>query len=354
MSVAGRYVNRELLGVFIVTLAMLLLVAVGGRFLGYLQEAAMGKFTGSTVLTIMGLRMPEFVQLVAPFSMYVAIVLTFGRLYADQEMVVLQGAGASTSKLLQWTSVTLLTVTFLVALLACVLTPISQRSLAEFMVIQRTQTEFETVNPGIFHIYDRGSRVSYSENMSDDQRTIFDVFMSQRLEDGRQITLWAEQGTQESDPDTGDHYLVLQDGRRYEGLPGDADFRIMEFAQLRQRLTISRRPDADQDEGRPIWQLDDSAEQAAEFHWRLALPLFCLIGGVMGLGISRVKPRQGRFAKVVPGMLVMLVYYLALLINRNLIAEEQMPHWLGMWPVHALFAGFSTWLLMRLGKPVKA
>ena len=66
MSVASRYINRELLAIFTVTLLMLLLVAVGGRFIGYLQEAALGKFTGATVLTIMGLRLPEFIQQVAP------------------------------------------------------------------------------------------------------------------------------------------------------------------------------------------------------------------------------------------------------------------------------------------------
>ena len=354
MSVAARYLNRELAGVFLVTLVMLLLVAVGGRFLGYLQEAAMGKFTGATVLTIIGLRMPEFIQLVAPFSMYVAIVLTLGRLHADQEMVVLQGAGAGTSRLLKWVGVTLGTVTLVVTALTCVFTPISQRALAAFMVEQRTQTEFETVNPGTFHIYDRGNRVSYSEAMSDDQRTIFDVFMSQRLEDGRQVTLWAEEGRRQSDPDTGDQYLVLKTGRRYEGLPGDADFRIMQFDQLRQRLTVARRPSGDKEEGLAIWDLGDSPEEVAQWHWRIGLPLFCLIGGLMGVGISQVKPRQGRFARVVPGMLVMLLYYLSLLINRNALVEAQIPAWVGLWPVHTVFGVYAAILLSKLGRPVEA
>ena len=96
MAVAARYVNREMFAVFCVTLLLLLLVAVGGRFIGYLQEAALGKFTGSAVLTIITLRLPEFIQLVAPFALYVAVLLTFGRLYAEQEMVVLQSAGAGT------------------------------------------------------------------------------------------------------------------------------------------------------------------------------------------------------------------------------------------------------------------
>ena len=75
---------------------------------------------------------------------------------------------------------------------------------------------------------------------------------------------------------------------------------------------------------------------------------------MLGLSISRVKPRQGRFTRVVPGMLVMLFYYLALLINHNALAEGQIPAWLGLWVTHSLFALFAGYRLLRFGAPVKA
>ncbi len=355
MSVALRYVNRELLAIFFVTLVLLLLVAVGGRFIGYLQEAAMGKFTGTTVLMIMGLRMSEFVQIVAPFAAYVAILLTFSRLHADQEMVVLQGAGSSTLQLLRWVSVTLVSVTVFVVLLAWFVTPLSQRELVEFMAEQRAETEFETVNPGTFHIYDRGRRVTYSGEMSDDRRVLMDVFMEQRLEDGRRITVWAETGRQQLDPESGSSFLVLSNGRRYEGTPGAADFRVMSFDELSQRLeTIHDGQRAFEVEAQPFAELGSDAESRAEWHWRVAVPLFTLIGGMLGVGVSRVKPRQGRFAKVVPGMLLMLLYYLALMLNRSALAEGQLPAQLGLWLVHALFLGIAIYLLNRVALPVKA
>ena len=355
MSVALRYVNRELLAIFFVTLVLLLLVAVGGRFIGYLQEAAMGKFTGATVLTIMGLRMSEFVQIVAPFAAYVAILLTFSRLHADQEMVVLQGGGSSTLRLLRWVSVTLVSVTVFVVLLAWFITPLSQRELVNFMAEQRAETEFETVNPGTFHIYDRGRRVTYSGDMSEDRRVLMDVFMEQRLEDGRRITVWAESGRQQLDAESGSTFLVLSNGRRYEGTPGAADFRVMSFTELSQRLeTINDVQRAFEVEAQPFGELGGDPESRAEWHWRVAAPLFTLIGGMLGVGISRVKPRQGRFAKVVPGMLLMLLYYLALMLNRNALAEGQLPAEVGLWLVHALFLGIALYLLNRVALPVKA
>ena len=354
MFVAIRYLNRELAAVFIVTLLMLLLVALGGRFIGYLQEAAMGKFTGATVLTIMWLRLPEFIQLVSPFAMYVAIVLTFGRLYADQEMVVLQSAGTSTAKLVRWSGITLITVAIAVAILSCYATPLSQRALVGFMNEQRAQSEFETVNAGIFHVYDRGRRVTYSQTMSDDRRVLQNVFMAQRLEDGRQVTVWAESGRQELDSETGAHYLVLRNGRRYEGTPGMPDFRIVDFQQLKQRLSLQAPAERFEVEAQPTLNLGNDIESRAEWHWRIALPLFTVIGGLLGIDISRVKPRQGRFARVVPGMLLMLIYYLALLINRNALTEGQLPLALGLWGVHSVFGLLAAFWLHRLAKPVRA
>ena len=354
MSVAARYVNREVAAIFLVTLAMLLLVAVGGRFIGYLQEAAMGKFTGSTVLTIMYLRLPEFVQIVSPFALYVAIVLTMGRLYAEQEMVVLQGAGVGTQKLLTWLAVPTGIVVLVTAGLSVWGTPSALRSLETFMAEQRAQSEFETVNPGIFHVYDRGRRVTYSEAMSNDRTTLENVFMSQRLEDGREALVWAETGTQEASVDGQSSYLVLHNGRRYEGMPGTPGFRIVEFVELRQRLEVNQSIARLDVEALSLSELADDAPSYAEFHWRIALPLFCLIGALLGLGISRVKPRQGRFARVVPGILIMLVYYLALLINRDALSEGQSPPAMGLWIVHAVFLGVSCFYLKNLSRPVEA
>ncbi len=355
MLVALRYVNRQLLAVFAVTLAMLLLVAVGGRFIGYLQEAALGKYTGTTVLTIMYLRLPEFVQLVAPFALYVATILTLGRLYADQEMVVFQGAGTGPARLLSWLAAAVGVVVGAVAVFALVLTPWANRSLEDYMKQARARTEFETVNPGAFHAYDRGRRVTYSEAMSADRRTLHNVFMSQRLEDGRQVTLWANEGTQFVDADSGIHYLVLRQGKRYEVQPGQTDLRIMAFDELRQKLNVfeSTNPGDYEATAKPLAALGRSPPERAEWHWRVGMPLFALIGVLLAVGISRTKPRQGRFARVVPGMLLMLFYYLALLLNRNVIEEEQLPAQFGLWAVHAVFLGAALWLLHRLPKPVK-
>ena len=352
MTVALRHLNREIMAVFLVTLALLLLVAVGGRFIGYLQEAAMGKFTGTTVLTIIGLRLPEFLQLVAPFALYVALLLTLGRMYAEQEMVVLQTAGLSTVRLLVWVSGSVVIIVGLVAALAWVLTPLSQRVLLDFVTQQRAQSEFETVNPGVFHTYDYGRRVTYSQDISADRRVLYDVFISQRLETGATVNIWAQSATQAVDERSGSRFLILNDGRRYEFSIDSRDVRSMAFKQLSQRLeTVDKRRARLDVEAAPMQSLGSDPLSRAEWHWRVALPLFTLIGAVLAVGISRVQPRQGRFARVLPGMLVMLVYYLALVVNQNALREEDVPADVGLWGVHLSFAILAVVLARRLAQP---
>ena len=74
---------------------------------------------------------------------------------------------------------------------------------------------------------------------------------------------------------------------------------------------------------------------------------------MLAVGIARVKPHQGRFARIVPGMLALLFYYLALLVNRNALSEDQLPLALGLWLVHAGFLGSALFLLKRVAEPVR-
>lgn len=50
-------------------------------------------------------------------------------------------------------------------------------------------------------------------------------------------------------------------------------------------------------------------------------------------------------------MLVMLVYYLALVVNQNALREEDVPADVGLWGVHLSFAILAVVLARRLAQP---
>ena len=355
--VAARYINKELGLVFLVTLVVLLIVAVGGRFIGYLQDAAVGKYAADGLVTIMRLRIPGFLQLLLPFSFYIAVLLTFGRLYADQEMAVLHSGGASPMKTLGWIALPVALLTAAVAYLSLEVTPRNNLELQAFILEQRTRAEFETVTPGVFNVLSRGRRVSYAEEISPDRQTLINVFMSEFPPDEPVVTVWAERGNQYVDEQTGSRFLVLENGKRYLGTIGSKDYRVIEFETLGQRIVVeevkARGVTAENDLTADLIGRDDP-KAVAEMHWRIGLPIFCVVSVLIAVGIAKVKPRQGRFAKVVPGMVFVLAYFFALIGNQNALLEASWPPVLGMWPIHLTFLSIGCYLLFRVGKPVSA
>lgn len=356
MVVAARYVNKELLQVFGMVMLILLVVAVGGRFIGFLQDAALGKYSADVLFSIMALRLPGYLQLLLPFSYYIALLLTLGRLFADQEMVILQGGGVSPGRLLRWLALPTLVIAGLVAWLALEVTPNSHADLAAFVLEQRLNQNFTSVAPGTFHSYSGGNRVTYSEDVSEDRRELNRVFIAEKKKDGGDVTVWAEKGSQYVDRDTGSRFLVLENGRRYEGKIGQLDYRIVEFRKLSQRLAFEEvaasRAKNESKTTRTLLAAPDIAARA-ELYWRLGLPLFTIVAGMIAVGFARVKPRQGRFAKLVPGLGIFMAYYLILVACQNAMREGELSSVLGFWMVHGLFLVLAIVLIRRIARPVK-
>ena len=364
--VAARHINRELLAVFVATLLVLFAVAVGGRFIGYLQDAAAGKFAAGDLMTIMALRLPGFVQLIAPFAFYIAVLLTVGRLHAEQEMAVLRSSGAGSWRLLAWIlpSATLLAAG--IGALSLWVTPDRNAALDRFLIKQRAEASFDRLSAGTFNAFGRGQRTLYAETVSDDGQTLSGVFIFEYGKRDPLVTVWADQAARHVDERTGSQFLVLGDGVRHsQARASDPSPRSGGLSQRRQVIefsTLSQKIDTDVAASRRVKPealssatLRDrsGAEAAAELHWRIALPAFTLISVLMAVGLAPVKPRQGRFGRVLPGMAALVAYYLALMANQNAVLSGHLPAVAGLWPAHALFTAIAAAALARSAKPAR-
>lgn len=358
MAVAARYVARELMSVFVVVMVILFTVTVGARFIGYLQDAALGKFSAASVLTILWLRLPGFLELVLPFSLFLALLITLGRLYAEQEFAALQVGGASPSRVLVWLSVPILAVALIVGYFSMLLKPANILALSEFMLLERSSQEFRAVTPGVFHDFQRGKRVTYAESLSADRQLLEEVFLVEySREDPRVVTLRAEEGRQYVDPNTGTRYLLMKNGTRQRGVIGTSDYQVLDFRELSQRLVPEEAVLTAVDmEARPTLELIErrsEPEVAAELHWRIALPVLVLVTSLLGVGLARVKPRQGRFARLLPGFSVFVGYYVLLVLNQNALLEGWWPPAGGFWPVHLGFLLLGLFMLQRSALPAR-
>ena len=353
MVVAFRYVNRELAAVFAVVFFALLVIALGGRFVGYLQEAALGRYSADALWLLAGLRLPEFAQVIAPFALILAMLITCGRLHAEGEFAALTSGGASSPRVLAWLAAGVLAVAGGVACLALVVTPAATRAASELVSQQRSALLLPSIPPGVFHSFDSGRRVTYAEDVDPEGHRLLGVFMSDHL--GQDFsTIWAEAGSQYVDDETGSRFLLLERGARYEGTAGDAAFDMVEFERLGRRIESNTGDGSPTRAGTlPLRRLDPAnAAHVAELQWRFSLPLLTVVGAFAAFGLARVRQRAGRFARIVPGTVLFAAYFLCCAAARGAVADGTLPAAVGVWPVHAAMLLLALYCIRRSARPI--
>lgn len=345
-----RYIGRELLLVFLAVFALMLAVGLGGRFVGYVQEAASGRFTADALWMLLALRLPEFVQLTVPFACYLALLLTFGRLHAEREYVALGNAGAAPRQVAAAVLLGIAPLAAGIAVLSLQVTPEARRLYNEFSIRQLLDSEFDAVIAGAFLVYSGGRRTTYAQVVDRDANELRGVFMAERLGQSS-ATVWAESGRQHR-TDSGARILELRNGTRYEGAAGQAGYREVHFRRMGQRLQQDLLVPRADVRATPTGDLDTTEPRAAaELQWRLAMPTMTMVAALMALGVARPKPRAGRFARLLPGIGLFIGYYLLLVAVRGFAADDALPASAGIWGVHALALAAGLWFLHSSSRP---
>jgi lipopolysaccharide export system permease protein len=332
---------------------VLLLVIISGRFVKYLAEAASGELAADVLFSIMAYRLPGFLELILPLGLFIGILLAYGRLYVESEMIVLSACGISTVKLAIYTLIPSLVVAVLVAGLSLYVTPLGTARVQEIFSDPATSQGVNVLAAGRFRDSDNGQKVSYAESVTGKNNTMHNVFLSERRrdDDGRSklhLTL-AERGEVKLDGSGSDRYLELSNGYQYRGNPGERDFRVIQFERFGELI----KDDADRDalgiesnsKSTQVLLKSSDAKDIAALQWRLSLPLLVPIVALLALALSKTDHRRGRFIKLLPAFLLYMAYLVLLSAARNALEKQSLSPALGLWWVHFFFASIAIILL---------
>jgi lipopolysaccharide export system permease protein len=346
-----RYITREILSTMLAVTFTLLIIVISGRLVAYLGSAAAGNLPAGLVFTVILYRLPGFLELIMPLAFFISVLLALGRLYVDSEMVVISACGIGPGRLLGIIMVPALITAGVVATMSLLVSPHSTLRVQTMLHDARNTTGLELLSPGRFRIINQGQgRVTYVDQMDQDTGEMFGVFAADRLagQDGtaRQVLIIAERGHLDVDPDTGERFLVLQQGTRYLGQPGDLAYQVMDFAKLGQRM--------EQPASTPLYRKQDmlttsellqsdKPEARATLQWRVSLALLVLVSTLMAMAMARTDHRRGRYGKLFPAFLLFMVYLVLLNAARDAVNKQQIPADLGLWWIHGVF------LLLGLG-----
>jgi lipopolysaccharide export system permease protein len=148
----------------------------------------------------------------------------------------------------------------------------------------------------------------------------------------------------------GTHLVTLYNGRRYEGTPGHADFRVIEFREHGIPIGAPATSTAPQEaSGKSTLALLGSSAPAdiAALQFRTSTPLMALILSLIAVPLSQLRPRQGRYARVGFAIVVFFVYSNLLSAAKAWLEKGDLPPIIGMWWVHALALTFGLYLIAR-------
>lgn len=351
-----RYLLKEVAKTQLAVFFVLMTIFISQKFVGILDDASEGGIPGHLVMVFIGLKMPYLAGFLLPLSLFLGTLLAYGRIYADSEMTVLHACGVS-----EWYIVR---VTLILSFITAIFTGLFTLYFAPMAADYEYQVKAQLANDsglsamvaGRFQKTGNKKAVVFIHDKNRDDNTLEKVFVAQ-LPDAKakpvdiinSSIVYADKGLV-IEEESGSQRLILEKGTRYQSDLRTGEFRSVSF----DKYYIQIQDQKVQNKRRKISALstselfNDTAEDArAAVQWRLAFPLICIILTFVAVPLSAVNPRQGKFGKLLPALLIFLTYFLLLTSLRSGIEAAALPYYIGLWPVHVIALIFGISLLLK-------
>ena len=342
MRILDKYLYKELFATFFAVLAVLLLITFGTEATKLLAIAVEGKIPSSVVFQVLLYKIPPALEVILPLVALLSVMLAVGRLYQDQEMVVLQSCGVPVryfQKIVFWF---LLPLAFLTAWITIWVSPWSFQQERLLIAEAQVSSPLAALVPGKFNELPNGEGVFYTKSISADGDLEYVWVRLNTAE--KDILMIAPEGRFEWINDK--LALVLLRGHSYEGFNQGENFSVRKFERFEGYLPEMQMttPEAKKNEVSTMALLDSpDLSYQGMFQWRLVTPFSIIVLGLLGLKMSKSGPREGRFAKVFFALVLYVIYNQLLVSSREALSDGVLPFAIGLWPVPILFLLFALY-----------
>ncbi|PMH42513.1 LPS export ABC transporter permease LptF [Vibrio sp. 10N.286.49.B3] len=341
-----RYLIRETLKSQFAIFFVLFLVFLSQKFISVLADASDGDIPASLIMSLVGLNMPAMGLLMLPLSLYIGILLTFGRLYAESEIVVMNATGIGNKFLIQAALYLALITAGVAGFNSLWLSPWSQERVTQLLEQLASENTVDLLQKGQFQSTPDGSSVIFIDDISNSK--LSNVFVAQLLPKDSVLpsVMYSKSGVVKELSD-GRQMIVMEEGTRYEGVPTQLDYMVTRFNEyegvIGQREVKIKGRDWD---ALPTLDLigHPDPRAKAELQWRISLVVCIPLLTMLVVPLSAVNPRQGRFAKMGPAILIYLAYFLSISAMKSALEDGSVPSAVGLWPMNAtlLIAAISV------------
>lgn len=348
-NIINAYLAREIFKTCAATVLVLYIIFTSNALGRVLADIADGDKPLQAIGIIMLSQSVNILSMLLPVCFFFSIIFTFGRMYKDHEIVVMNACGIGYRDFYKPVVIVLLPMLLLSSYISLVLN--AQLWSDALVAIDKgvEQNQFHLVKPGQFNQAGGGEGVFYMESISEDKLELQEVIVSQIGPDATIMEI-ARSGRQKIDDTSGDLFLVLGPGQRVEGVAGQKNFKFLDYEQHGILIQKKSKPPGKvhsiENSLAGLWSSSRMSDRV-ELQWRIAMPVVLVALAIVAVPLSHISPRQGRFGKVGYALAVYFVYLNLLVTTRAQLEAGVIPMAINFWWVHLVFIAFAAVLLYR-------
>ena len=336
-NILSKSLNMEVFKSSSSVLLIFFLLVVGSRIVGYFEQAAEGNLDPAIIMSVVALRFPDFITLLIPLSFFLGVLISISRIYADREIYGFFSVGLAPFDLIKFLAPQALLYFLLTLILSLYVAPYTKALSQEILKIDSFEEQLESIKSdeivslndgGFIYIQNTDNLLTGVKALKQNQENSFFVIAD-------------ELSTNESKELI---KLNFNNGSFYSGVFSDSSKLQSNFNEF--KLDIKKKKNLTNDMS--LTKLFDfsSDSNTASFQWNVSVPITILILLFIGVYISEVKPRQGRFSVILPGMLLYVMYLSLLILGREYIVDNPKTSF-GLWYVHLIFILFLLAYLLK-------
>src|SRR4051812_8109875 len=354
-----RALLREFAGLAGAVFMTLFAIALTTRLIRLLGDAAGGKIPSDAVFAFMGFFALGSLPVLLSLTMFIAVLLSLTRNWRDSEMVIWFTAGMPLTAWLRPVMMFALPQFAVILVLSLFISPWAAQMAEQYSTRVAAREDVSRVEPGVFGETGNKERVYFVESASEDSSAVQNVFVSSVQQQRTGVSM-SRSGHIETTPN-GDRFIVLENGRRYEGLAGDAEYRVTEFDSYAARIETREggKPNPTHKTLPTLGLIQNPTNvNLGELLWRVGIPISAMVLVMLAIPMSFVNPRAGRSVNLLFALFTYIVYSNLLSVSQARVAQGKLDFGVGWWIVHAgmalllvfMFARRMQLIRLRLGR----
>ena len=347
-----RYMTQQVAANTAIVLLFLMALMLGGRLIRYFGIAAEGRLDVGLLFAIIGYNIPTFLELILPLSFFIALMLVLGRMYVDQEMSVLFASGISRGRLTRL-MIPLITGLFVFQMgISLLAKPWGLSNSKQIWQTQSLGSLLDLVRPKTF--ISSGNYHLYVDEFDKEKRELKNLYVVQQQTDKsgkiakNDVIITATRAYQVPSKDTDSSMqLDLFQGRRYELGTNNAKYNQASFEKY--RITLEKpasekitETNVETQTTAKLLANTQKPEVKAELGYRFTMPWLIIIAAMLATPLAQVRPRQGRWLRLLPSVLIFASCAISIISLRTAIGKERISEYAYIW----LIVGFIAFALL--------